>query len=152
MVSVGIAISVLALVIAILGLAASYDRLVQKIIHYLYDPRIEITLQHAGDEDTSKQFHISEEDGFNPTYHDEFEIPYHKFPSADPTVGELAGQSDVTGVDVFNCTVNVHAYDDKLSRVQLRVITDGLFHLRFEERRRADPEEAFIRSCVSFYR
>ncbi len=135
MVSATLLLSVVAVILSVLALIAVYDRLIRKVIFHFYDPKIEITLQGAGD-DTQKQFHIN--DGFNPTYHDEFAIKYYKLPEREPSVDKFDPQKNV---ETRSFSISVHGYDTKKATVRLQVTTKSGFHLQFEPRRLNDPTD-----------
>lgn len=131
----GLLVGAGALVLSALALFASYDALVRKVIYYAYDPKVELTLQDAGPE-TEKQFHVTDS-GFETAYSDHFEIDYHKFENK-VTAADGGGM-----IRTFNFSVHVDAYDEREVTTGLRVETDRMVYLNYDETARDDVEGGY---------
>lgn len=132
--SLGLVVATGAFVVALLALAGSYDDLVCKLVSLVYDPEVEVTLQDAG-ADTEKQYHVTE-DGFEPTYADEFRIDYHRFENR-------VTAADGGMVRTFTFSVALDGYDDREATARLRVETDPMVYLTYDEDRRRDVEDGY---------
>jgi len=100
---------------------------------------MELTLQPV-EAVRGEQFHISEEDGFSPTYYDEFEVEYHKLTDVDSGYKYVRQDDELGDFYTFEFQIVHQNYGEKELHVQLKVVTDSRVRILSERDLQFEPK------------